>query len=58
MWDKNALRLKRYAKEDKNGNFNYQEAIAAAFYFQNWFDRDGFSRNQKGVTPNNLFTYS
>jgi CRISPR-associated protein Cas1 len=54
---KNALRLKRYAKDVKSGDFNNQEALAAAFYFQNLFDIDGFSRNQKGTPPNNLLNY-
>lgn len=55
--DKNALRLKRYAKEVKTGDLGNQEALAAAFYFQNLFDIEGFSRNQKGVPPNNLLNY-
>lgn len=54
---KNALRLIRYAKEVKTGDWNNQEALAAAFYFQNLFDIDGFSRNQKGIAPNNLLNY-
>ncbi|MDH7912840.1 type II CRISPR-associated endonuclease Cas1 [Winogradskyella sp. SYSU M77433] len=54
---KNALRLKRYAKDVKTGDWNNQEALAAAYYFQNLFDIDGFSRNQKGVPPNNLLNY-
>lgn len=54
---KNALRLIRYAKEVKSGNWNNQEALAAAFYFQNLFDIDKFSRNQKGIAPNNLLNY-
>lgn len=54
---KNALRLKRYAKAVKSGDLGNQEALAAAFYFQNLFDIDGFSRNQKGVPPNNLLNY-
>lgn len=54
---KNALRLKRYAKDVKSGDFNNQEALAAAFYFQNLFDINGFSRNQKRVPPNNLLNY-
>jgi CRISPR-associated protein Cas1 len=54
---KNALRLKRYAKEIKSGDLGNQEALAAAFYFQNLFDIEGFSRNQKGVPPNNLLNY-
>lgn len=54
---KNALRLKRYAKEVKSGDWGNEEALAAAFYFQNLFDIEGFSRNQKGVPPNNLLNY-
>ncbi|MBA4745956.1 MAG: type II CRISPR-associated endonuclease Cas1 [Muricauda sp.] len=54
---KNALRLKRYAKDVKTGDWNNQEALAAAFYFQNLFELEGFSRNQKGVPPNNLLNY-
>lgn len=57
MRDKNALRLKRYVKEVKSGDLDNQEAIAAAFYFQNLFDVDRFSRNQKGTAPNNLLNY-
>jgi len=55
--NKNALRLKRYAKEVKSGDHGNQEALAAAFYFQNLFDLDEFSRNQKGIPPNNLLNY-
>ncbi len=54
---KNALRLKRYAKEVKSGDFGNEEALAAAYYFQNLFDIKGFSRNQKGGAPNNLLNY-
>ncbi|CAG0911790.1 unnamed protein product, partial [Cyprideis torosa] len=54
---KNALRLKRYAKEVKTGDWNNQEALAAAFYFQHLFGLERFSRNQKGVPPNNLLNY-
>jgi CRISPR-associated protein Cas1 len=41
----------------KTGDWNNQEALAAAFYFQNLFELEGFSRNQKGVPPNNLLNY-
>lgn len=54
---KNALRLKRYANSVNSGDFGNQEALAAAFYFQNLFDIEGFSRNQKGIAPNNLLNY-
>lgn len=54
---KNALRLRRYAKQVKSGDLDNQEALAAAFYFQNLFDLPEFSRNQKGLPPNNLLNY-
>jgi len=54
---KNALRLKRYANEVTSGDLGNQEALAAAFYFQNLFNINGFSRNQKGIAPNNLLNY-
>ncbi len=54
---KNPLRLKRYVKEVKTADHDNQEALAAAYYFQNLFDLPNFSRNQKGVAPNNLLNY-
>lgn len=54
---KNALKLKRWAKDVKSGDGENHEAYAAAYYFQNLFDIDGFSRNQKGIAPNNLLNY-
>ncbi|MGJ8660368.1 MAG: type II CRISPR-associated endonuclease Cas1 [Cellulophaga fucicola] len=55
---KNALKLKRWAKEVKSGDSGNHEAIAAAFYFQSLFSSiANFSRNQKGVPPNNLLNY-
>ena len=54
---KNALKLKRWATEVKSGDAQNHEAIAAAYYFQNLFNIQGFSRNQKGVAPNNLLNY-
>jgi CRISPR-associated protein Cas1 len=54
---KNPLRLERYAKEVKTADHDNQEALAAAFYFQNLFDLPEFSRNQKGVAPNGLLNY-
>ena len=54
---KNALKLKRWSKAVKSGDAENHEAIAAAYYFQNLFDIDGFSRNQKGMPPNNLLNY-
>ena len=55
--DKNVLKLKRWAREVKSGDAQNHEAIAAAYYFQNLFDIEGFSRNQKGIPPNNLLNY-
>lgn len=56
--EKNALKLKRWAKEVKSGDNGNHEAIAAAYYFQSLFeDVENFSRNQKGVPPNNLLNY-
>ncbi|WP_298503745.1 type II CRISPR-associated endonuclease Cas1 [uncultured Maribacter sp.] len=55
---KNALKLKRWAKEVKSGDAQNHEAYAAAYYFQELFiGIEGFSRNQKGVAPNNLLNY-
>lgn len=55
---KNALKLKRWAKTVKSGDTGNHEAIAAAYYFQHLFNEViGFSRNQKGVPPNNLLNY-
>lgn len=55
---KRALKLKRWAKEVKSGDLGNIEAIAAAYYFQSLFEEvEGFSRNQKGVPPNNLLNY-
>lgn len=56
---KKALKLKRWAKEVKTDDHENHEALAAAYYFQHLFNEvEGFSRNQKGVPPNNLLNYS
>lgn len=55
---KNAKKLQRWAGEVRSGDTMNHEAIAAAYYFQNLFEEvAGFSRNQKGVAPNNLLNY-
>ncbi|PCE63111.1 type II CRISPR-associated endonuclease Cas1 [Sediminicola luteus] len=55
---KNALKLKRWAKVVKSGDAENHEAIAAAYYFQHLFNGiEDFSRNQKGVAPNQLLNY-
>lgn len=51
------IKLERWAKEVKSGDSENHEAISAAYYFQNLFDIEGFSRNQKGIPPNNLLNY-
>lgn len=56
--EKNALKLKRWSKEVKSGDTGNHEAFAAADYFQKLFAGvEGFSRNQKGMAPNNLLNY-
>lgn len=56
--EKNALKLKRWAQEVKSGDTGNHEAFAAGYYFQVLFeDVESFSRNQKGVPPNNLLNY-
>lgn len=54
---KNSLKLERWSKEVKSGDTQNHEAIAAAYYFQHLFPIKDFSRNQKGIPPNNLLNY-
>lgn len=54
---KNALKLERWATQVKSGDAENHEAIAAAYYFQHIFNLEAFSRNQKGLAPNNLLNY-
>ena len=55
---RNALKLQRWSKEVKSGDSTHVEAYAAAYYFQTLFDQFAdFSRNQKGIPPNNLLNY-
>lgn len=54
---KPALKLKRWAREVRSNDTSNREAVAAAYYFQHLFDIEGFSRNQKGIPPNNLLNY-
>jgi len=57
--NKNELKLKRWAGEVKSGDGENHEAYAAAYYFQNIYSDlvSDFSRNQKGIAPNNLLNY-
>jgi len=53
------LKLKRWAGQVKSGDGDNHEAYAAAHYFQNIYSDlvPEFSRNQKGIAPNNLLNY-
>lgn len=57
--NKNELKLKRWATQVKSGDNENHEAFAAAYYFQNIYSElvPEFSRNQKGIAPNNLLNY-
>lgn len=57
--NKNELKLKRWASQVKSGDTDNHEAYAAAHYFQNIYSDlvPEFSRNQKGIAPNNLLNY-
>lgn len=53
-----AKKIRRWSNDVKSGDTGNLEAIAAAYYFQNLFgDVINFSRNQKGIPPNNLLNY-
>lgn len=56
---KNHLKLKRWAAQVKSGDGDNHEAYAAAHYFQTIYSDliPYFSRNQKGMAPNNLLNY-
>ncbi len=55
--NKNPKKLEYWLKEVKSGDGENHEAYAAAYYFQNIFDVEDFSRNQKGISPNNYLNY-
>lgn len=54
---KNHKKLARWANEVKSGDTENHEAIAAAYYWQNIFDIEGFTRYRAGIPPNNLLNY-
>lgn len=54
---KNHKKLSRWATEVKSGDTENHEAIAAAHYWQNIFDIEGFTRYRSGIAPNNLLNY-
>ncbi len=55
--NKNAIRLIRISEKVKSDDSSNCEAIAAAYYFQNIFDIENFSRKRFGIPPNNLLNY-
>lgn len=56
--NKNALKLQRWSSQVLSGDTTNIEAVSAAYYFQTLFaEIPDFSRNQKGVAPNNLLNY-
>lgn len=54
---KSYKKLVRWATEVKSGDTGNHEAIAAAFYWQNISNIEGFSRYRSGIPPNNLLNY-
>ncbi|MGV4439625.1 type II CRISPR-associated endonuclease Cas1 [Ornithobacterium rhinotracheale] len=52
-----ARKLRRWIQEVKSGDGENHEAYAAAYYFQNIFPIEDFSRNQKGIPPNHWLNY-
>lgn len=54
---KNHRKLVRWATEVKSGDTENHEAVAAAYYWQNLFDIESFSRYRNGIPPNNLLNY-
>lgn len=46
-----------WASEVNSGDTNNLEARAAAYYWKNIFDINGFTRYQNGIPPNNLLNY-
>ena len=54
---KNPRKLERWSREVKSGDNENHEAVAAAHYWKNLFEIEGFNRYQKGIPPNNLLNY-
>ncbi len=46
-----------WAKEVKSGDSKNHEAQAAAYYWRNIFDIEGYTRHRAGFPPNNLLNY-
>jgi CRISPR-associated protein Cas1 len=49
--------MKYWAKEVTSGDVHNHEARAAAYYWKNIFDMDGFTRGRTDEPPNNLLNY-
>lgn len=54
---KNPNKLIRWSRNVKSGDTENHEAVAAAYYWQNIFEIEGFSRYRHGIPPNNLLNY-
>lgn len=55
--NKNHKKLARWAKQVKSGDAENHESYSAGHYWQSITDIDGFTRQQKGMPPNNLLNY-
>ena len=49
--------MKAWAANVKSGDPDNLEARAAAYYWKNLFDIEGFRRDRDGIPPNNLLNY-
>lgn len=49
--------MKVWAADVKSGDSDNLEARAAAYYWKNLFNIDGFTRDREGIPPNNLLNY-
>ena len=49
--------MKQWMKSVTSGDTQNHEARAAAYYWQNLFDIEGFNRHRGGIPPNNLLNY-
>lgn len=54
---KSGKKLMRWARKVKSGDIENHEGIAAAYYWQNLFEVEGFTRYREGKPPNNLLNY-
>lgn len=49
--------MKKWINDVKSGDPDNLEARAAAYYWKNLFDIEGFVRDREGMPPNNLLNY-